>query len=93
MLSLVLPTSDRGATIDPNPPDPTQPNPHSDRGATVDVRFTLVDAPGEVPPRRVEVSVEDNGVGIADETKAALFQPFAQAQRLTGGTGCVWEGI
>ena len=68
--------------------------PTSDRGATIDVRIELeAAAPGDGEstslPRRLELSVTDDGVGIADETKTTLFQPFAQAQRSTGGTPCV----
>ena len=33
------------------------------------------------------VSVEDNGIGISEEGKQQLFQPFKQAQRSAGGTG------
>ncbi len=31
--------------------------------------------------------IEDNGIGVPDELKPSLFQPFKQAQRLAGGTG------
>ena len=33
------------------------------------------------------VKVEDNGIGIPQETMDELFSPFKQAQRLAGGTG------
>ena len=35
----------------------------------------------------VMVVVEDTGIGIADDLKVVLFQPFQQAQRSAGGTG------
>ena len=35
----------------------------------------------------VMVVVEDTGIGIADDLKSVLFQPFQQAQRNAGGTG------
>jgi signal transduction histidine kinase len=35
----------------------------------------------------VLITVEDSGIGIPDEAKSALFQPFRQAQRSAGGTG------
>ena len=35
----------------------------------------------------VMVTVEDNGIGISEEGKKQLFQPFKQAQRSAGGTG------
>jgi CheY-like chemotaxis protein len=31
--------------------------------------------------------VEDNGIGMSEETMHSLFSPFKQAQRLAGGTG------
>jgi signal transduction histidine kinase len=33
------------------------------------------------------VTVEDEGIGIELDKRTELFQPFKQAQRLTGGTG------
>ena len=33
------------------------------------------------------VTIEDHGVGVAEEMRETLFQPFRQAQRMTGGTG------
>jgi signal transduction histidine kinase len=33
------------------------------------------------------VTVEDNGIGISEEARQTLFQPFKQAQRMAGGTG------
>ena len=35
----------------------------------------------------IRVTVEDTGIGIPDDIKCNLFQPFAQAQRFAGGTG------
>ena len=42
---------------------------------------------GETPKRVLLVTVEDNGIGISDEARQTLFQPFKQAQRMAGGTG------
>ena len=36
------------------------------------------------------VTIEDHGVGVPEEMRETLFQPFRQAQRMTGGTG---EGL
>ena len=33
------------------------------------------------------MTVEDHGVGVSEELRETLFQPFRQAQRHTGGTG------
>ena len=33
------------------------------------------------------VTIEDHGVGVPDEMRETLFQPFRQAQRMAGGTG------
>jgi signal transduction histidine kinase len=35
----------------------------------------------------LRVAVQDSGVGIPDNVKEVLFQPFKQVQRLAGGTG------
>lgn len=35
----------------------------------------------------IRVSVEDQGIGIEEEARKKLFQPFEQAQRSAGGTG------
>ena len=35
----------------------------------------------------IRITVEDTGIGIPDDVKRNLFQPFAQAQRFAGGTG------
>jgi two-component system capsular synthesis sensor histidine kinase RcsC len=41
----------------------------------------------DVPFATIRVSIEDTGIGLTEETRAALFQPFKQAQRFAGGTG------
>jgi CheY-like chemotaxis protein len=33
------------------------------------------------------ISVEDEGIGVSDDMKLSLFQPFQQTMRLAGGTG------
>ena len=33
------------------------------------------------------MTIEDHGVGVPEEMRETLFQPFRQAQRMTGGTG------
>jgi CheY-like chemotaxis protein len=64
---------------------------YADIGATIDVRISLVPASPSQPPLQqplmVMVMVEDTGIGISDENKVVLFQPFQQAQRSAGGTG------
>lgn len=40
-----------------------------------------------VDRRMIRVSVEDTGIGIEEEARKNLFQPFKQAQRSAGGTG------
>ena len=35
----------------------------------------------------IKISVEDSGIGIPEEDRVDLFQPFKQVQRLAGGTG------
>jgi signal transduction histidine kinase len=37
--------------------------------------------------RMILVTVEDSGIGISEEARKDLFQPFKQAQRMAGGTG------
>ena len=32
------------------------------------------------------VTIEDHGVGVPEEMRETLFQPFRQAQRMAGGT-------
>ena len=58
----------------------------------VHVRWTLHDGPEEAGSGpRLMLTVRDNGIGIAPDTRAALFQPFVQADLSTtrrfGGTG------
>ena len=33
------------------------------------------------------VTIEDHGVGIPDNMRDTMFQPFRQVQRMAGGTG------
>ena len=33
------------------------------------------------------VTVEDSGIGVPEEVRGNLFQPFKQTQRMAGGTG------
>jgi CheY-like chemotaxis protein len=40
-----------------------------------------------LPAKLLKFEVEDMGIGISDDAMESLFQPFKQAQRLTGGTG------
>jgi CheY-like chemotaxis protein len=35
----------------------------------------------------IRISIEDTGIGLSEETRKTLFQPFRQAQRMAGGTG------
>ena len=39
------------------------------------------------PCKMLRITVEDEGIGIADDKKSSLFKPFQQTMRLTGGTG------
>ena len=32
----------------------------------------------------LKITVEDSGIGISDEARVKLFQPFNQAQKMTG---------
>ena len=57
---------------------------------TGEVKVTLHGAPMEDDRLRVQVSVEDTGIGISGEELTKLFQPFAQANHgrtSRGGTG------
>ena len=55
----------------------------------VDIRMTCVESP--VGPLRLNIAVQDTGIGIAPARMAEIFQPFAQADSSTtrqyGGTG------
>ena len=49
-----------------------------------------LERPGQsIPQNRqmIRVSVEDRGIGIPEDVRKNLFQPFKQAQRMAGGTG------
>ena len=39
------------------------------------------------PSSTIMISIEDEGIGISEEARENLFQPFKQVQRLAGGTG------
>lgn len=52
-----------------------------DRGTELIIR------PGSGMRQMVMITVEDNGIGIPVNKRSQLFQPFAQAQRMAGGTG------
>ena len=47
----------------------------------------LTDHPVVVSGPMIKISVEDSGIGIPEEDRVDLFQPFKQVQRLAGGTG------
>ena len=78
--------SDKGATIDVrvklDRAGDSQGLRHSGKGVTVPTTKTT-----QASVLMVLVTVEDRGIGISDEAKTALFQPFKQAQRRAGGTG------
>ena len=44
-------------------------------------------SPSSGARQMIRVSVEDRGIGIPEDDRKNLFQPFKQAQRMTGGTG------
>jgi hypothetical protein len=61
---------------------------------TVDLRITIVNnstkwcnSQQSSMEQMVHVRVEDTGIGISEEKRNELFQPFKQAQRHAGGTG------
>jgi signal transduction histidine kinase len=41
----------------------------------------------ESKKRMILVTVQDSGIGICEDARKHLFQPFKQAQRMAGGTG------
>ena len=49
----------------------------------------LVDATSGIAEvnQMILVTVEDTGIGIREDARHSLFQPFKQAQRMAGGTG------
>ena len=56
----------------------------SSKSDKLDIHETILDSPQGVFLR---FTVMDRGVGIPEEERKKLFKPFAQMQRLTGGTG------
>jgi len=60
----------------------------SDRG---EVAFRLTGAPGAAANVRLTVEVRDTGIGMSEETRTRLFEPFVQADssmsRRYGGSG------
>jgi hypothetical protein len=64
-----------------------------------DIEDSMTDTPRKSPARfegegsnrlsfpSIRISVEDTGIGLSEETRKTLFQPFRQAQRMAGGTG------
>jgi signal transduction histidine kinase/CheY-like chemotaxis protein len=69
-------------------------NSYSARGGKSEVEDTL-NCSADSQPRfkpvepgpSIVVSVEDTGVGVANEARKTLFEPFNQSQRRAGGTG------
>jgi CheY-like chemotaxis protein len=59
------------------------------RSSTVDVVEAYIDdsACASAVTKVLCISVEDEGIGISDQKKSSLFQPFQQTMRLAGGTG------
>ena len=51
------------------------------------ISVLLASAQEEGVKLMIRITVEDTGIGIPDDVKCGLFQPFAQAQRYAGGTG------
>lgn len=56
----------------------------STKSDKLDIQETILDSPQNVFLR---FTVMDRGVGIPEDERKCLFKPFAQMQRLTGGTG------
>ena len=56
----------------------------STKSDKLDIHETILDSPQNVFLR---FTVMDRGVGIPEDERKRLFKPFAQMQRLTGGTG------
>eukprot|EP00596_Hydrurales_sp_CCMP1899_P000659 CAMPEP_0119037016 /NCGR_PEP_ID=MMETSP1177-20130426/5105_1 /TAXON_ID=2985 /ORGANISM="Ochromonas sp, Strain CCMP1899" /LENGTH=533 /DNA_ID=CAMNT_0006997681 /DNA_START=1096 /DNA_END=2697 /DNA_ORIENTATION=- len=45
------------------------------------------DSAKDTTKRMILITVEDSGIGISEQARKDLFQPFKQAQRMAGGTG------
>lgn len=56
------------------------------RNIYLDENFVL-NNPGSNSGKHIELSVKDNGVGMADEIKNHIFEPFFTSKSETGGTG------
>jgi CheY-like chemotaxis protein len=54
---------------------------------TVTLKLVSIDGEGSSKKIHLCVEIEDCGIGLSDEAKSKLFQPFNQAQRAAGGTG------
>jgi anti-sigma regulatory factor (Ser/Thr protein kinase) len=64
-----------------------------------DIEGSVTDTPRKSPAKfedngsnrlsfpSIRISIEDTGIGLSEETRKTLFQPFRQAQRMAGGTG------
>jgi hypothetical protein len=71
---------------------------YSGRGATINLQVNVLSAQvvgnttdatatSSVPEFMIEFAVADTGIGVPDNKKDKLFKPFAQTQRMAGGTG------
>jgi signal transduction histidine kinase len=70
-----------------------------------DIEGSMTDTPRKSPARfkdegrnrlsfpSIRISIEDTGIGLSEETRKTLFQPFRQAQRMAGGMLASEEGF